>query len=178
MRPVFATPEDIGDEPEKTDVLISSFNTEGRLNWAKSFGADAFETIGGIAADINNGGVFVTGGFYGTADFDPGRGRAILTSTLGAEDDFDDRNDGDRDNSYDAYVWRLDANGRYVFAQRFGAASDDYGTAIDVDPSSGNVFVAGQFKGTVRPTSDSKLRPTGREDSFVSLYSALGDLLA
>ena len=178
VRPVFATPEDIGDEPEKTDVLISSFNTEGRLNWAKSFGADAFETIGGIAADINNGGVFVTGGFYGTADFDPGRGRAILTSTLGAEDDFDDRNDGDRDNSYDAYVWRLDANGRYVFAQRFGAASDDYGTAIDVDPSSGNVFVAGQFKGTVRPTSDSKLRPTGREDSFVSLYSALGDLLA
>lgn len=177
-RNVFATPERIGKDPDKSDVLVSSFvNTDGSLNWARSFGADAFETIGGIAADINNGGVFVTGGFYGSADFDPGRGRAVLTSTLGV-DDFRDTNDGDRDNSYDAYIWRLDANGRYAFAQRFGAASDDYGTAIDVDPSSGNIFIGGQFKGTVRPSSTSKLRPTGLEDSFVSLYSALGDLLA
>ncbi|CAN5655282.1 hypothetical protein BH09PLA1_BH09PLA1_17270 [soil metagenome] len=178
VRNVFATPERIGRQPKRSDVLISSFApADGVLNWAKPFGSEGFEMIGGIAADANGDGVFVTGGFYGSADFDPGRGRTILTSTLGVEK-FRDANDGDRDNSYDAFLWKLDSAGRFVFANRFGAASDDYGVAIDVDPSSGNVLIAGQFRGTVRPSANSRLRASGKEDSFVSLYSALGDLLA
>jgi hypothetical protein len=177
-RNVFATPEEIGDDPDFPDILISSFEAStGVLNWAKPMGTHGVESIGGIAADINNGGVLVTGGFYGSVDFDPGRGQKVLTSTLGVED-FEDANDGDRDYSYDAFLYKLDGGGRLVFATHFGAASDDYGVAISIDPTSGNVFIAGQFKGTVRPSDSTKLRAAGREDSFVSLYSAMGDLLA
>ncbi|MBC8105507.1 MAG: SBBP repeat-containing protein [Anaerolineae bacterium] len=178
VRNIYATPEEIGETADRSDIVISKFNSiDGSVSWAKSVGSEGWETIGGLAVNPSNGAVFLSGGFYGSADFNPGRGRAVLTSTLGAED-FEDPNDGDRDNSYDAFLWKLDSNGNYVFAVRFGAQSDDYGTALSVDPANGNLALAGQFRGSIRlPPSSAKLRPIGIQDSFISLYNSLGDLL-
>ena len=59
----------------------------------------------------------------------------------------------------------------------FGAAGDDFAIALAFDAQN-RALVAGQFRGTVRfADSTAKLRPVGKEDSFVVLYDALGNLL-
>ena len=74
MRLVFATPDEIGNDPDFLDIMVSAFNsTDGSLVWAKSLGSKGIETIGGIGTDPSNGSVYLSGGFYGSADFDPGR---------------------------------------------------------------------------------------------------------
>ena len=176
--PVTATPEDPGDEPERGDLLVTRLDAAaGVLRWARKLGTDGWETLGAVRTD-SVGNVYVTGGFYGSMDFDPGRGRTVLSSTPGADDDFDDPEDGDREDSYDAFLWGLDANGAFRFATRLGAAGDDYGIALAINAQN-QLFVAGQFRGTVRfANSSAKLRPVGKEDSFVVRYDSLGALLA
>lgn len=49
---------------------------------------------------------------------------------------------------YDIYVAKLDATGNYLWAVRAGSTADDEATALTVDPS-GQVYVTGQFRGTV-----------------------------
>jgi hypothetical protein len=92
----------------------------------------------------------------------------IHTSVPGVED-FDDRNDGDREDSYDVFVLKLDDNGVYEASSSFGAASDDYGLALALS-NSGAPIVAGQFRGTVQLGGGLKLRPFDKEDSYVALF--------
>jgi hypothetical protein len=79
-----------------------------------------------------NGNIYSTGYFSGTADFDPGEGVANLTS-LG---------------SIDIFVSKLDPSGNYLWAKRFGGELGDCGNSIGFD-SSGNVYSTGGFRGSV-----------------------------
>ncbi|HRF19895.1 MAG TPA: SBBP repeat-containing protein, partial [Chitinophagaceae bacterium] len=74
-----------------------------------------------------------TGYFDGTVDFDPGAGTATWTSA-GA--------------SSDIFFAKYDASGNYVYARGLGGTSTDIGNGIAVD-GSGNVYVVGEFQGTV-----------------------------
>jgi hypothetical protein len=167
---VRAAPEEAGDDPKRSDLLIQKFGTgSGNLIWTRTLGNGGWETLGGLSV-ASNGNITTTGGFYGTIDFDPGRPKFRLRSTAGVED-FEDPNDGDRDDSYDVFLQTLTAGGTFVAATRFGGASDDYGTAISLDASDQS-YVAGLFRGTyVFPnTTNKKLRPIGKQDGFVALF--------
>jgi hypothetical protein len=160
-----------GDD-RHTDLLISAFNLDGSLVWAKPMGGEDYETIGGFGVGAD-GSVYTTGGFASTedqgADFDPGPGTFFLNSVEG-DDDFDDVNDSGRDFSYDIYVSRLSRNGKFLTAKSFGSSGDDFGTGLAIVPS-GEVVLAGQFRNTVSFTNTAagtkKLKSKGVADGVL-----------
>ena len=66
-------------------------------------------------------------------DFDPGAGTFNLTAS----------------NVYnDIFISKLDASGNFVWAKSIGGSNEDRGYSIATD-ASGNVYISGQFSGTV-----------------------------
>ncbi|MBC7845288.1 MAG: hypothetical protein H7Y10_02205 [Flavobacterium sp.] len=131
------------------------------LNWAKSFNPDrpAFNDAKSLITDAS-GNIYVTGSFYGTADFDPSEGVANLTST----------------GTSDIFLAKYDANGNYVFAKGMKGPKMEWGTAIAVD-TSGNVYLTGVFEDTVDfdpSTKVAKLTSTGNFDIFIAKYDTNG----
>jgi len=94
-------------------------------------------------------------------DFDPGASTALL-STAGATD---------------GYVVKLSSSGNYVWAKGIGGVGPDIATGSAVD-SSGNVYVTGNFSGTVDfdpGAAVQNLSSAGGTDAFVLKLSSSGD---
>ncbi len=64
------------------DAYLAKYTTLGSFVWAASLGSTGYESGFDIIADTSNG-VYATGNFGGTADFDPGSGTYNLTSNGG-----------------------------------------------------------------------------------------------
>jgi len=119
--------------------------------------------IGSQVAVDSSGNVYTVGYFDGTTDFDPGSSVRSISSA-GANDIF---------------VSKLDSAGAFVWVKRFGSTQDDYGYSVDVD-GSGNVYVAGAFRGTVDFDPDSgvtNLTSSGSDDAFIVKLNSSGALL-
>ncbi|PCJ66691.1 MAG: hypothetical protein COA58_04320 [Bacteroidetes bacterium] len=114
-----------------SDIFVSKLDASGNFVWAKKFGATLHNLGNDIAIDAS-GNVYVTGTFRGTVDFDPGTGVSNLTA----------------DNSYDAFVLKLNSSGDYVWAKSFGSSYSESGNSIDLD-AAGNVYTTGLFRDTV-----------------------------
>ncbi len=117
-------------QPGGRDIFVCKLDANGDFVWAKQVGGTSYDEGNGIAVDAS--GVYFTGNFYGTVDFDPGAGIANLTSN-GMDD---------------LFLCKLNSSGNFQWAQHFGSTDDDYGNAIVLDNSS-NVFLTGSFTGTV-----------------------------
>ncbi len=145
--------------------LISVKNSNGQnLLWAKQIGGLTEEYGKSVIVDAI-GNTYSTGYFRGTVDFDPGTATYTLTSA------------GD----WDVYVLKLDANGNFVWAKRFGSsgASDDQAFAINID-ASGNVYTTGYFRNTVDfdpGVGTSSLTSNGQRDAFISKLDASGNFV-
>lgn len=113
------------------DIFIAKYSPSGTLLWGKTIGGAGQERATGLAID-DNGNVAICGFFGGTADFDPGSASFNLTSA----------------GSRDIFVVKLDANGGFLWANRFGSTTVDEANAVCFDPS-GNVLLTGLFEGTV-----------------------------
>ncbi len=106
------------------------------------------------------GNVYSTGKFSGTTDFDPGPGVVNLTESQ---------------NSF-AYLSKLDAAGNLVWAKHIGGYS---GISLVLD-GQGNIYVAGQLKGTSDFDPNQgviNLSSVGDFDACVSKLSATGNLI-
>jgi len=66
------------------DGFVSKLDSSGNFVWAKSFGGSSSDYLKSITFD-SSGNIYTTGGFQGTADFDPGAGTTNLTSAGGAD---------------------------------------------------------------------------------------------
>ena len=69
-----------------SDIFVSKLDSAGNFVWAKRMGGTPGDEANAIAVDAS-GNVYTTGGFFGTADFDPGSGISNLTS-VGLNDIF------------------------------------------------------------------------------------------
>lgn len=113
------------------DAFITKLDSAGNLIWAKSVGGADNDGGTSVAVD-QSGNVYLTGLFWGTADFDPGPGTYNLTSA----------------GSYDLYILKLDPSGGFLWAVAFGGTDGDYGNAVTPDLA-GSVYITGTFEGIV-----------------------------
>jgi len=128
------------------DVFVAKLDAAGDLAWARSVGGAGTDRAGGVALDGQDN-VYLAGGFQETVDFDPGEGVFRLSSTGGD----------------DLFVWKLDTDGLFCFAQSVGGTTDAgneraFGIAVD---AGGDLAIVGAFS-----SSDVDLDPTDGEAPF------------
>lgn len=110
-------------------MFISKLDAAGNFVWAKQFGNGAATTSYAVAIAVDkSGNVYITGGFQGTGDFDPGAAVENLTSA----------------GNEDIFILKLDTDGNFVWVKRIGGAESDAGSSIAVD-TIGTVYTTGWY---------------------------------
>lgn len=124
--------------------------------WATQAGGTGSSTYG-EAVDIDaQANVYVTGNFTGTANF----GSTPITSY----------------GSNDIFTAKYDALGNFQWVRYAGGTGIDNGKAISID-GSGNCYVAGYFRDTIKFDSGNVIVGSGGYDIFLAKYDASGNLL-
>jgi len=142
------------------DVFLSKFDSTGAFKWARTWGAGSGDSGHGVAVD-GSGNVYVTGGFSGTVDFDPGSG--VDNHTL---------NGGD-----DVFLSKFDPSGAFEWARTWGGGCGDLGLGVAIDGLS-YVYVTGLFGGTVDFDPGSGVdnhTSNGYDDVFLSKFDSSGE---
>jgi len=136
------------------DIFVAKFDPDGNHIWSKRFGDGSNQFPRGVTSDAS-GNVIVMGYFESTVDF----GGGGLTSA----------------GLNDVFVAKFDPDGNHIWSKRFGDASQQYAQGTDTDDS-GNVYVTGQFEGTV-DFGGGGLTSAGSSDIFVVKIDAGGNHL-
>ena len=144
------------------DIFILKLDVNGDYLWAKNVGGE--NTDIGQALALDQTGVYFTGHYYGTADFDPGPGIGNLTSA----------------GQQDAFVSKLDTNGNLIWAKSVGGSwnyDNSYSIALD---KKGDIYATGSFYGTVDFDPGAgvyNLKSTGEDDIFILKLDKDGNFL-
>jgi hypothetical protein len=89
-----------------TDTYLLKLDSAGNFLWAKNFGGTANDFARMIVVR-QNGEIYITGSFYGTADMDPGNSVFNLTSA----------------GNFDIYISRFDTAGAFFWAKGIGGSN-------------------------------------------------------
>lgn len=130
------------------DVFVVKYDVSGNVVWARRGGGTSADVPLAAATD-GFGNTYVAGYFLETAVFEA--------------DTLRDAGEGD------IFVVRYDSDGNVTASARAGGTEFDRGLGIAVDHS-GNVFVAGCFRGTC-PIGSTSLTSAGNDDIFVARFS-------
>jgi hypothetical protein len=144
------------------DMFISKLDSSGDFVWAKSTGGTGADFSNSITLNTD-GGVYTTGHFQNTVDFDPGVGTSNLTSA----------------GSYDFFIRKLDSSGDFVWAKSTGGTGGDQSQSIVLDTDS-NIYTAGHFNDTVDfdpGAGASNLTSAGSNDVFIRKLDSSGDFV-
>ncbi|MEN3324616.1 T9SS type A sorting domain-containing protein [Mariniflexile soesokkakense] len=144
------------------DIFVSKINKNGELVWAKSIGGLANDSGKYITTDTE-GNVYITGTFEETVDFDSGAGTFLLTSS----------------GQTDVFILKLDKNGNFIWAKSFEGEDIEQTAGIGLDHF-GNIYIAGDFHGTVDfdpSTSIFSLTPKKDGEGYLAKLSTNGDFI-
>jgi hypothetical protein len=125
-----------------SDGFVTAFRSTGAPLWRRQFGTAGTDRVTAISA--GEGGIFIAGSTDG-----------VLAEATSA-------------GALDAFVARLDRNGRRDWVDQFGSASDDEAVAVAADDK--GVYVAGSTTGAL---PDAEL--LGEWDGFVRKYLPNGE---
>jgi hypothetical protein len=147
------------------DAFLVKLDAADNFVYAARFGGTDSDIAWDVATDAN-GNAYVSGRFYGTADFDPGAGTFNLTAT----------------NNHDAFLVKLDSGGGLVYAAQFGNANNyEEGSGVAAD-SNGNAYVVGYFYGTADfdpgAGTFNLTAPNGNGDAFLVKLDAGGNFVS
>jgi hypothetical protein len=109
------------------DAFALKLDLDGAFQWVKNFGAGGNDSAKSLAVDSS--GVYVTGGFSGTVNFNSSGSANLSTPDV---------------NTVNGYLVKLDGNGAYQWAYKVG----DLGSGVALDTSAGYVHITGHFSGT------------------------------
>ena len=112
------------------DIFVSKLDANGNFIWAKRIGNLSYDE--GRSIKIGNNGIYLSGYFYNTIDFDPGVGVFNLNNFGG----------------YDIFILKLDFNGDFIWAKNIGGANFDQSYSLCIDTVE-NIYTTGYFCGTV-----------------------------
>lgn len=135
-----------------TDVFITKLNASGGLVFASRFGDAGIQIAPNVAVDAA-GSILATGGFEGSVDF----GGAPLVSAGGL----------------DVFILKLGADGKHLWSQRAGDASNLQTSSDILADSAGNVIVTGTLVGSM-DFGGGALSETGGTDAFLVKLDADG----
>ena len=135
---------------DAADAFVAKLDPKGRLLWNTFLGGEGPDIAGGIAVD-GSGNVYA-GGF----SFDTW-GAPVHAYSEG----------------FDAYVAKLDSNGRLVWNTFMGGSGTDVGVGLAVD-GSGNLYVSGLSQDTWGAPVGAY---TGDSDAYVAKLDSSGALL-
>ncbi|MES2763376.1 MAG: SBBP repeat-containing protein [Bacteroidota bacterium] len=147
-------------------TLIVINSSAQNYSWANSIGSLGTDYAQSVTTDVN-GNVYITGNFYGTADFDPSANTANLTS-----------------GGKDIFIAKYDNNGNYLWAKAMishGTYTNAIGRSIITD-ASGNVYITGYFQDTTDfdpgpSTVTLTTQSPGNNAIYVAKYDANGNYL-
>ncbi|MDC8001707.1 SBBP repeat-containing protein [Aequorivita todarodis] len=130
-------------------------DASGNLVWSKqTTGSGSILTVTSLKIDADNN-TYITGGYLGTCDFDPGAGVYNLSSSGGY---------------IDIFILKLNAAGDFVWATGFGGEDGlDTSKSIELD-GQGYLYVTGHYKGTADfapGTEEFLMTPIGHIDMFL-----------
>ncbi len=153
--------------PGSSDIVIAKYDPNGNFVWAKQVGSSATtEFVTMMRLDASNN-FYLTGGFYGTVDFDPSAATFAMTSYSVA--------------TRDAYILKLNSLGNFVWAKQIGGQFDDGGYSVFID-GTGNVFTSGYFADYVdfapTPTATAIFHSGTIYGAYISKLDAGGNYLA
>lgn len=140
------------------DGFILKLDFDGNFIWANQFGGSANDAPNELIID-ENGDLLVTGYFNGTAVF----GSTSLTAST----------------NEDAFVFKMDSNGNYVWVKAFTSSSSARGKGITSDSELG-VYITGWFEGNIDldPSTNSSMNTSvGDRDAFMCKLDSSGTFI-
>ncbi|WP_261365085.1 PKD domain-containing protein [Anatilimnocola floriformis] len=141
-----------------TDAFAVKIDLNAGVVWAKNWGGTALDAVSDVKLDAQ-GNVYLAGFFSGTADFDPNAAQTTNLTSAG---------------SSDAYLSKLNADGTFAWAVRYGNTSTDDVISLALDPS-GNVITVGSFSTTIN-IGGTSLTTAGSTDGYIAKWNASGSL--
>ncbi|MBA3681322.1 MAG: T9SS type A sorting domain-containing protein [Bacteroidetes bacterium] len=144
------------------DIFISKLNSAGNFAWAKTIGGGGNDAANDMFVDAS-GNVYTAGFFSGTWDFDPSAAVFNLTAA-----------------GSDIYIFKLDANGNFVWAKNIGTAGNAASVESITLDASGNIYITGSFLGTVDfdpSVSVFNLTSAGSNEVYVEKLDATGNFV-
>jgi hypothetical protein len=137
-----------------SDAFIAKYNSNGNLEWIKTWGADSGERIYDL--ELNNlNEIVVLGTFSNTVNFDGN----VLTSSGGS----------------DIFLAKLNTNGIIIWIQKAGGIGTDVGTALSID-SKQNLIITGYYNRTAFFGNYSITTNGNFSDIFIAKYDSSGNI--
>lgn len=116
------------------DIVLAKYDSNGDYIFSATAGGSNNDIITGITVDGNNN-IYSSGFFRYTADFDPSatgtQNVSVNCNCVYA----------------DQFIWNLDENGNYLFAESIGGTNNDH--AIDIHADGAFLYNTGYFNGTI-----------------------------
>ncbi|MEY4244061.1 MAG: hypothetical protein RLZZ245_1646, partial [Verrucomicrobiota bacterium] len=135
-----------------SDLVLMKSNSDGSVAWARQYG--------GVNSDFAKAAVALpSGGLVAGGEF--------FTSTTISGTSFTSAG------SKDIVLFHVDADGNTVWSKRFGGTSSDSLHSMAVD-ASGNLYLVGQFSGSITFGSTSTLTSSGSSDGFLVKLDSTG----
>jgi hypothetical protein len=137
------------------DAFITKINSNGAYGWTKKIGEDLVFCEGYAITTDSIGSVYVTGFFANSINFGFDFGTTDIKTSLAVM------------GVKDAFITKINSDGTYGWTKAMGGSDDDYGSGVVTDRA-GDVYVKGNFKGTVNFGLDFGLTDikTNRSHSF------------
>lgn len=134
------------------DIFIAKYSPDGRLTWAKRFGAKGADYSRGIGTD-KRGNIYVAGVFSGIVEFDSRRVQS-------------------GEQSRNLFLVKLNPRGDVLWARAMTSRDDAEGCEIEVD-ANGNSYLSGQF-GAELKIGEEKIKGSGGRNLFAAKFDAEG----
>jgi gliding motility-associated-like protein len=148
-------------------LIAIKFDKQGNILWRKNAPTTSSARVTAVKFDQGNH-VYITGHFTGEIEFDTYSLTAANTSNS------------------DIFLAKYDADGAVLWADGLIKTTTDElnneGRGLKIDATSGDVFITGIFKGTIRSglhqiTGINTAEDPASADGFIARYASTGDLL-
>lgn len=143
------------------DAFVVKLSGAGEHIWSAKFGSTS-EDLGNSISINTSGGLYVSGKFAGTVDFDPSTGVETITAS-----------------SNDNFLLKLGLDGSFIWAKKFGGTGGEYNSYIA--SNSDAVYITGSFQGTnvdFNPGADVfSMSSAGNPDVYIAKLRSDGDFL-